>query len=121
MGDFNARCGSVDDLGDVDSEIPQRNIIDHTINAHGQQLLDCLRATGLCMLNGRGKDDFTYVSVLGCSVVDYCLVSRDDFHSFLDFSVLRMSDLVKKLNYEDHTCIPDHSLLNWIINFDWIE
>ena len=47
------------------------------------------------MLNGRGKDDFTYVSTLGCSVVDYCLVPRDDFHSFSDFSVQKMSDLVK--------------------------
>ena len=120
-GDFNARCGSVDDLGDVDREIPPRNILDHTINTHGQQLLDCLRATGLCILNGRGKDNFTYVSTLGCSVVDYCLVLRDDFHSFSDFSVQKMSDLVKKLNYEDHIGIPDHSLLTWSINFDWIE
>ena len=54
-------------------------------------------------------------------MVDYCLVLRDDFRSFSDFSVQKMSDLVKKLNYEDHIGIPDHSLLTWSITFDWIE
>jgi len=54
-------------------EIPERQVIDHKRNTHGKQFIDLLssRSMGLCTLNGRGKDSFTYMSPTGSSVVDY--------------------------------------------------
>ena len=59
-----------------------------------------------------------YVSTLGCSVVDYCLVSKEDFEFFSHFEVHTLSELEEKLDYQ---CIrtSDHSVLSWqVFNHD---
>ena len=73
-GDLNARCGDHQDISNSEIYIPQRHVLDHATNSHGLQLLDFLRPLDLCMLNGRGKDNYTYISSLGCSDCDYYLV-----------------------------------------------
>ena len=71
----NARCSDRQDISDSD-DIPQRQVLDFTINSHGLQLLNFLKPLDICMLNGRGKDNYT---PRGCSVVDYCLVPKEEY------------------------------------------
>ena len=121
-GDFNARCGNLADGCDPHPLIPTRCTIDDTANSNGKQLMDFLRAFNLCMLNGRGKkDNFTYVSSLGRSVVDCCLVHKDDFHMYSNFTVKTPSELVSEHNYKESKGIPDHSILTWQLSIEGEE
>jgi hypothetical protein len=76
----------------------------------------------MCILNGRSYsvNDFTSVSVKGCSVVDYCLVSHESFKHFTDFNVIRTSDLINRIDVRSFfpRNIPDYSVLNWNMNID---
>ena len=69
-GDFNSRC-SVD-------YIPQRNIIDYTLNSHGQLFVDFLLSANCCIVNRRGtSEDVTSVSTKSLAVVDYYVVPQN--------------------------------------------
>lgn len=64
-GDFNARCGDLDDLGKPCDGVPSRMAIDTTVNQFGKELIFTLKSLDLCMLNGRSSpenDGFTSVS-----------------------------------------------------------
>ena len=120
-GDLNSRCGNLQDISLVcDTDIPPRKILDVEQNLHGKQFIDLLRSLELCTLNGRGKDNYTYISRLGCSVVDYCVVEIEEFNKFSDFSVTSMQDVISELDYQDNRQVPDHSLLSWQINLDQV-
>ena len=82
-GDFNARCGGLEDLteemvlvrGDGKSVIK---------NGQGELLIECMRCSGMCFVNGwKGADEFTCISSKGCSVVDYCLVPAEDLDDII--------------------------------------
>ena len=115
-GDFNARCGCVEEvegLGDRQSE-------DQVINEQGRALLDFTRSLGLCVANGRaGSGDFTCISSKGCSVVDYCLLFKDDLGVVSNFKVVTMTEFVDAFHAD---CIveriPDHSALVWDLVLD---
>ena len=113
-GDLNARCGEHQDMSSSEKFIPQRHVLDHATNSHGLQLLDFLRPLDLCMLNGRGKDNYTYISSLGCSDCDYCLVPKEDYHLFSCFEVITIRDLETNLDHYD-TLASDYSVLSWIV------
>ncbi len=75
------------------------------------------------MLNGRNfvKNDFMSVSVKGCSVVDYCLVSHENLSDCCDFSVERAVDLISRagdISALAPAGFPDHSVLTWNLNFN---
>ena len=55
-----------------------------------------------------------YVSPRGCSVVDYCLVPKEEYGLFSNFEVSTVSDLKEGLVYLD-TQASDHSVLSWCI------
>ena len=59
-GDFNSRCGSLKDAcGD---DVP-RKVIDEVKTEQGEALINFLRSSGLCLVNGRvGQDNFTCIS-----------------------------------------------------------
>lgn len=121
-GDFNSRCGGLDDfIAGVDN-IPPRNIIDFTTNFYGELFVDFLINTNMCMLNGRGSsNNFTSVSVKGSSVVDYCIATHDNLCNMIDFEVVLTSQLINTsgdIRVLAPTCIPDHSLLSWNIVSD---
>ena len=121
-GDFNGRCGDLDDfIRGVDC-IPDREIIDFHLNKYGELLIDFLINTNMCFLNGRGKNnDFTSVSTNGRAVVDYCFVSHSSLGSFSNFSVTRNCELINQsgsLNCAGPVGLPDHSLLKWNVEFD---
>ena len=95
-GDFNSRCGDLDDfISGVDC-IEQRNVVDFKTNLYGELLIEFLINANMCILNGRNSisNDFTSVSVKGSAVVDYCLVSHESLSSFSSFNVIRTVDLI---------------------------
>ena len=97
-GDFNSRCGSLHNYISGVDVLPERNTVDFTINSYGELVIDFLINTNLCILNGRNsvKNDFTSISVKGCSVVDYCITPYDSLNYFTDFTVTRTTDLINK-------------------------
>ena len=119
-GDFNSRCGDLDDFIRGIDDVSDRNIIDFNLNRYGKIFIDFLINTNMSILNGRGSclNDFTSVSVNGKAVVDYCFVNHEILDKFSGFSVIRTSDLINQtgeLSVIAPTSIPDHSLLKWKI------
>ena len=81
-GDFNARIGNGKDFieGLDDLDLPDRKGLDASKNSHGDALLEFMRDIKLCILNGRldpNRDDFTFHSTRGQSVVDYFIAPLD--------------------------------------------
>ena len=83
-GDFNGRCGDLEDFIPGADSIEHRDVVDQKTNYYGEILIEFLINTNMCILNGRNciKNDFTSVSVKGLSVVDYCLVRHDALSTF---------------------------------------
>ena len=111
-GGFNARCG---ELNTDKDGIPPRKVTDVVKNSQSEAFVDFLRSTSITEVNGRkGRDAFTRVSGKGCLVVDYCLVSREDFHIIENFKVTTMSESMEEMDCRGVvTRTPDHSLMNW--------
>ena len=114
FGDFNARSDDSDFIEGVD-RVSARSVIDLTCNVHGQEMIDFLVDCNMCMLNGRiGKNDFTYVSTRGKSVIDYVFVPHEQLPLYTDFSVVCMSDLICERHLVVPHAIPDHSIIEWV-------
>ena len=115
-GDFNARCGVLEDyIAGVD-DVSHRTVIDYTENEYGSSFIEFLIQCGMCMLNGRSsKNEFTCISNKGKSVVDYITVPSEQINMFSDFNVFSMSDLSDR-GLLPPTHIPDHSLLSVVMN-----
>ena len=115
-GDLNARIGNLNQSPEEDTVLPSRQIIDKVINSHGKQLVDFLKDCGMITLNGRflnEEDNFTVLSPLGKSVVDYVLVQSDCFIQFREFRVRPVLDLIDYYSIPTDSSMPDHSLLTW--------
>ena len=117
-GDLNARTGcSQDIIPEIDFEIAPRFNLDETVNSHRKSLIDFLKTTKFSIINGRitpNKDNFTYITTKGKSVVDYFLSSHDSLQFCKEFEVMPSSYLVEKfgLHTVPGSCkIPDHSLM----------
>ena len=122
-GDFNGRCGSLEDFISGVDFLQERNVIDFKTNFYGELLIDFLVNTNMCMLNGRNFEcnDYTSISVKGLAVVDYCLVSHDTLDRFSKFNVLRTSSIINNtgnLHNFASGSVPDHSILSWYIDID---
>lgn len=80
----------------------------------------------MCILNGRNSvcNDYTCITSLGYSVVDYCLVNHDELVLYSDFKVSKVTELINQIG---HDCIlfssafPDHSVLSWKIDISGIS
>jgi len=120
-GDFNSRCGTMDDFIVGVDDVPQRSIIDYSANSYGELLIDFLINTNMIMLNGRksSNNNFTSVSVKGSSVVDYCLIPQEKLDVYTDFNVILTTDLINKhcsIGSVGPSCMPDHSFLTWNVS-----
>jgi len=116
-GDFNARCGNIQDFIEGVDNVQIRNVIDDVSNRNGDLLIEFLVDCNMCMLNGRtGSHDFTNISSKGKSVVDYTLTPHEQICDVVDFRVHTMSDVVTRLDLLGYESVPDHSLLEWIIS-----
>ena len=118
-GDFNGRCGDLEDyIAGVDC-IPDRDVIDFTINKEGERLCDFLIDSNCCIMNGRNclENNFTFVGTQGASVVDYCIMPYEHLSKYEAFRVCLTSDLLSKANLHNKInsaiTVPDHSLLLW--------
>ena len=62
-------------------------------------------------MNGRFNDhEFTYISPLGRSVVDYMCVHYEELEYIRDFKIIAMSGVINNINYVPDK-ILDHSIL----------
>ena len=99
--------------------LPERQVIDYTLNAYSDLFVDFLINVNCCIVNGRNStaDDYTFVSTRGCSVVDYCLTAYETLSRISNFKVLRASQLVQDSNSLGQVdivhAVPDHSFLQW--------
>ena len=123
LGDFNARIGVTQDIIETVDNIPPRKPLDTGKNAHGEALLDFLKDSNTCVLNGRlnpENDNYTYFTSRGSSVVDYVIVPHVSLSDCVHFEVLPVTDITdnNKLYYLLNTKskAPDHALLTVNIN-----
>ncbi|CAG2190911.1 HMGCR [Mytilus edulis] len=72
----------------------------------------------MCVLNGRidvQKDNFTYISGRGKSVVDYICVPHDVLEQLVSFEVITTCSIVEQSNLfsllGERSKVPDHSVL----------
>ena len=119
-GDLNARVADkIDYALNVDDTVSDRTCIDTGYNKHGESLLEFCKDSKFLIVNGRvtaDKDDFTFVSTRGKSVVDYILTPQTDIDFFEEAKVLLVSDVISEYNLippdggsEGH--LPDHSVV----------
>ncbi len=74
VGDVNSRIGSKKNYVQNSDNIPLRKVIHYTSNKHGEEFIDFLLGSKMCILNGRicpENDNFTCVRTNGSSVVHY--------------------------------------------------
>lgn len=115
--DFNARIGSLSDLLAEIDQLPNRTVLDKSINQHGREFIDFLVDAKLCALNGRFKDNdnFTFISPRGKSVVDYMCVPHDVFKQCDEFSVIPVQTIIDDYSLHEYlgerSRVPDHSVL----------
>ena len=106
---------------DSDSNLLQRCVIDKApCNSHGKTLIDFLKVSNSCILNGRtphSDTTFTSVSCKGAAAVDYCFVPVN-ISQFDNFKVLEILGLADRFNVNIPCKIPDHSLLSWELVLD---
>ena len=117
-GDINGRIGDLSDVVDVIDNLPSRKSIDHIKQGHCDAMIDFLHDGKVCVLNGRldpEKDNFTYISDKGKSVVDYIMVPHDCYANCKSFQVMTMSDIIDRYSLQsfisERCKPPDHSLL----------
>ena len=126
-GDFNARCGDMSDFIEGVDHLPERHVVDFSLNAYSDIFIDFLINVNCCIVNGRNSvsDDFTFVSTRGCSVVDYCLTPYESLLRVSNFEVIRASQLVQNANILGQVdmsyAIPDHSFLKWSFKLDCFQ
>ena len=127
-GDFNARIGDLEDFIEEIDKIPKKTCIDKVKNSHGNALIDYLKDSKMCVLNGRLNkegDNFTSVTKKGSSVVDYIIVSHAALKFCNTFKIDQVTDIIS--NYNLHNFLsskckaPDHAILTVILDFKIIN
>ena len=121
VGDLNGRTGEIQDIISGVDAVEKRATIDKGKNQHGQDLLEFLIESKMCMVNGRLNDtdpSFTCVLTKGSSVVDYILVPHDCLENCLWFGTFQTNELTDTYNLQpflsDRCKAPDHALLTVI-------
>ena len=92
-------------------------------NHQGEALIDFLRSTGVCIVNGRkGKDAFTCVAGRGSSVVDYCVVPCESLNLKSSGWSQWHAESIDEMQIRGETLrVPDHSLLLWEVVMEAVE
>ena len=79
-----------------DMDLLTRNSEDNEENGYRKMLLHMCSAFGLCILNGSCKGNlhgrYTYVTGLGCSVIDYFIASEELYYTLLPSSELTVAE-----------------------------
>lgn len=118
-GDLNGRVGKMHDTVNEIDNVCQRKVLDTVKGGHGEAIIDFVKDSNLAIVNGRitpEKDNFTFLSTRGRSVVDYFLTPHDCIKFCKDFTVHTMSELL--LEFDLYSLLsnvcksPDHSMLS---------
>ena len=98
-GDFNARLGDNFDFIEGVDNLSMRRHLEKDTNKHCEPFIDFLLGAKMCILNGRseGKNDFTYVTAHGKSVVDYCLTFIDHLNYIKSCDVLHVKEIFESV------------------------
>ncbi len=120
-GDLNSKMGTAQDyIPEVDDNIQPRDILDKNRNKHGQELVDFLIESKMCVCNGRVTpqyDNYTFIHTRGKSVIDYICVPVDFVNECIEFKVATSRDMMNVYcdinddNVDLSKMIPDHSVL----------
>lgn len=100
-GDFNARCGILNDgdelLFEQTNLFASRKSLDKTTNIKGKNLCSIMENQGLLAINGRSQSDrpanFTDISAIGKSTMDFLWCHNQSLQNMKDFSVLNFIHL----------------------------
>ena len=96
---------------------PWKHTIELGVYQPAQQCCLCRAGGGrLHTLNGRssnGKANFTVISTVGKSVVDYVIVQAEQFHNYSEFEVKTVLDVLENFSIPSDSPMPDHSLVCW--------
>ena len=88
-GDVNSKMGSVQDfIPEIDDNIGKRKILDKNKNKHGQELIDFLIESKMCVCNGRVTpefDNYTFIHTRGKSVIDYFMIPIESLCNCVEF------------------------------------
>ena len=119
-GDLNSRFGDACEIIDlIDGQLPERKILDHGKNKHGETFLDFLKDGQLCIVNGRINpelDNFTFIDPSrGSSVVDFIVVPQANVPNVETFRVHTPCELMELISEGDR-CVSDHSLLEFVLH-----
>lgn len=108
-GDFNARIGNLnsfnnEDLFEGSFLFNFRSSLDTVTNNRGIAMVDIMESYGFNVCNGRSTSDtpanYTFISEIGCSIVDYVWFNINCLSIIKDFKVVNVSD------YSDHfSCV----------------
>ena len=120
-GDTNSKIGAMQDfIPEVDDGVCNRKVLDKCKNKHGQEMLNFLLESAMCVCNGRVTpeyDNYTFIHSRGKSVIDYIAVPYEFLNQCLEFKVNTARDMVNKYCNIENTdidlskMIPDHSVL----------
>ena len=118
VGDLNSRIGNIHDASPDFDGIPQRTVLDKTINQHGHDFCEFLIEAKMCTLNGRfdnSLDGYTSISGRGSAVVDYKCVPHDIFKQCQTFEVIPVNSVIQEHNLQNllghRSKAPDHAFI----------
>lgn len=132
VGDFNARCGTLDDFisddkleksveknlqsfvdYDNNANVYCRHNADRGVNNFGKKLINLCRTTGLKIVNGRNENDYngniTFYNANGTSTIDYLLTDVYNFDNIAYFSTGIFN------------CFSDHAPVSFCIKTNYID
>ena len=114
-GDFNARCGQLNDMEDCDYlsedfkpnfpiensnsvQLPKRKSQDNVTNKYGKRLIEFCRNQDIAIVNGRIGSGKGEVSCKDASLVDYFLASHSVFPIITDMCVQDFDPLLSDVH-----------------------
>lgn len=105
-----------DCIQDGDNVAPRSNL-DTVLNKHGETLLEYLKDSKCCILNGRispEKDHFASISTKGKNVVDNIITPHDCLNTCFEYNGFTPNELSESVGVDcmsligDRCRIPDH-------------
>lgn len=94
MWGVNSQFGRLENcINEIDVDIPVRMCIDETVSKQGKILIDILKDTKCCVVNGRinGNNNFTSVLVKGRAVVDYIITTYNCLRTSVNLDILQIN------------------------------
>ena len=117
-GDVNGRIGNWEDYVKEIDDVPLRVVLDEGVNKHGESLIEFLKDSKMCIINGRIcplNDNYTSVSMKGKAVVDYIATPYECLKTCTLFKVITANQMIESIGCMDligeRSKVPDHSLL----------